>query len=296
MDKQVVLTRVTALLACHNRRPMTLKAVESALRTAVVAGVELDFIVYDDGSTDGTADALANAHPLSLEILPGDGTAFWAKSMAAAEARALARTMPVDYLLWLNDDVDLREDALKTLLEVATARPGAIVVGAMLEPDGSSTSYSGYVRAGHNPLRLDMVEPDGSPQPIHALHGNCVLVPVALATALGGIDGGFSHGWADVDYGLRATAQKVPILLAPRPVGWCSANRWQFSGRTILEEWRSYRSRKGAGNLESLRRILQRHSRHCWVIYVGQSYTLWWLRAFPRSARRMLRSGRSGAL
>lgn len=277
---------VAVLMAIHNRRDLTLRAVERCMLAAGVADVRVHFYIFDDGSTDGSADHLRQRFGDTVSLLDGDGTAYWAKGMSEAEAVARHHS-EADFLLWLNDDVSLYDDALKILTEAIRREPETVVVGAMRQPGTRQISYSGYKRRSKlHPLRLAMVETLDNDLSIDTLHGNCVLVPVHLARKLGGIDGSFSHGWADIDYGLRATSMGISIQLAPQAVGECEPNRVRFSGSDLLQEWKSYTGVKGAGNFSSLRRILKRHAGRHWPLLVLVSYANWWLRAIPRSLRR----------
>ena len=111
--------------------------------------------------------------------------------MALAEQTALSADP--DYLLWLNDDVTLDEDAIAKLLETERAnRPGrCIVVGAVRDPSSGEVSYSGVQRRDFHPLRVDIVEPDSKPKTVQMFHGNVVLVSRAASRLVGPIDGRF---------------------------------------------------------------------------------------------------------
>ena len=75
------LPTVTAILACHNRRAKTLACLEAL--ASQTAPCRLRIVLFDDGSTDGTAAAVRRAHP-QVDILPGTGDAYWAGGMRDA--------------------------------------------------------------------------------------------------------------------------------------------------------------------------------------------------------------------
>ncbi len=265
------------LIACHNRRELTVRAIRQASAAALVAGLNPHFVVFDDGSSDGTSDAL-NSLDADITVLRGDGSAYWARSMAEAEHAALQHgaLRSDDLLLWLNDDVELDDHALRTLLD-ARSDGTAVVVGAMRHPGSAEITYSGLCRAGAHPLRFRRVTPVGEPTRVDTFNGNCVLVPVGVARLLGGIDGGFSHSLADIDYGLRCNKAGTPVLLASRSVGACARNPAP-PPTSALKAWAAFTGAKGGGNYRSLRRILQRSSRSTWWAFIGGTYGLWWLR------------------
>lgn len=265
---------VHLLLACHNRRSMTIRAIQDAAGSASAAGLNARFVLYDDGSTDGTADAVRDLE-LPVTVVSGDGTAFWAKSMSVAERRALTEATDEDWLVWLNDDVYLDRDAFTRL--VSRLIGDMILVGAMRDPDSGDVSYSGFRRVGWHPLGFTIVEPGDQLQPIDAFNGNLVCVPVPVARTLGGIDGEFSHAWADIDYGLRAREAGVPVLLAPGTYGTCPRNVPNHSG-SILARWRRHRCRKGGGEPASIERLIRRHEPAKWPWAQWASVALWWIR------------------
>ena len=152
--------------------------------------------------------------------LRGDGSLFWAKAMAIAERRAVERRP--DYLLWLNDDVVLQQDALGTLITAMGGNARRIVVGTVVDPVSGDVTYGGFDRVDWHPLRYRHVAPtDGVPRPVTTISGNVVLVPRCVYSDVGGIDGGFSHGRADWDYGLRAKRLGIEPVVTGRPVGTC---------------------------------------------------------------------------
>jgi GT2 family glycosyltransferase len=270
---------VSVIIACYNRMELTVRSIELAQAAADFASVDIAFTVYDDGSTDGTAKALA-LMPQEITVLNGPGNAYWAKSMAAAEKFVLSRDLDLqtDLLIWLNDDVMLDIDAIRGLVQVASeASFKSVVVGAVRDPHSGEVSYSGMRRKGLHPLSYQVVPPLKRVQEIDTFNGNLVVVPVSLARALGGIDGKFSHGLADIDYGLRSRRAGVPVLLASGTYGTCSRNPTPIRGR-LLDDWRGFLGPKGGGNFASLRRILMKSDPTTWPLAIAASYLLWWLR------------------
>lgn len=268
------MVKLHVVLACHNRRDVTVRAISTFAHGATVAGADADFIVFDDGSADGTAEALA-ALELPVSRIMGDGSAFWARGMAEAEKHVLS-AHPDGYVVWLNDDVELDGDALEVALAAAAAVPSAVLVGAMRAPGTGQLTYSGLRRAGFHPLNFAPVTPDGRLQPVETFNGNLVLVPVEVARKLGGIDGLFAHAYADIDYGVRARDAGFEVLLLPRVVGSCARNPVQSQAR-ILDDWRAFVDVK-AGDYQSMKRILRKWHARTWLGYIALTYLLWWIR------------------
>lgn len=278
---------VYAILASYNRRELTVRVIEQLLSQPRPSGINIHVVLFDDGSTDGTAAAVRSRFP-DVEILHGSGDAFWAKSMASAESHVLQSSDlgNDDFLLWINDDVELERDALFRALSASARTPGAVIVGAMREPGSQVVSYSGMRRSGRHPLRYTKVVPTSADQAVDSMNGNFALVPAISALAVGGIDGNFSHAWADIDYGYRCIDAGVPVILAPGFFGECATNP-VGKVSALGAEWKRFIGQKGGGNPSSLKRILKRHAGRKWIIYFAATYLLWWPRAVrARFARK----------
>ena len=211
---------VVAMLTSFNRRSMTVDCIDALLRQKSDVS-RLDIVLVDDGSTDGTAAAIAKRFP-SVEIVPGGGL-YWARGMARAES--VAATLRPDYFLWVNDDAALGSHAIASLISCAESegRP-TIVVGSVVDPETSSITYGGLKIRSRMPLRLELVGPVPAKQFVDTFNGNLVLVPAAAARTLVGIDSSFGHHYADWDYGLRASKLGIPIVVAPGILGTTARN------------------------------------------------------------------------
>lgn len=280
--------RFFVIMACHNRRDLTVRSISRAQAAADIASIDVSFTVFDDGSSDGTAQALRDVSGSAIQTITGDGSAFWARSMATAESQVLGK-MPDDenaFVVWLNDDVLLDIEAFRTIRPTLERNANAVVVGAMRETTAAEVSYSGMRRAGFHPLHFAMVQPADQPQEVDTFNGNLVVVPLLVARRLGGIDGGYSHGLADIDYGLRCGRANIRILLAPGTYGICPRNPAIPRGGT-REDWLAFTGAKGGGNFLSLKRVLRKSHGRAWLAFIALTYSTWWVRrAFSIGANR----------
>lgn len=270
---------LAVIVACFNRAEMTVRAVRQVLESASRAGVQTHVYVLNDGSTDQTSAGLASIGDKVVEI-QGPGNYYWAHSMAEAEKIALREVTPDGHLLWLNDDVDLRADAIERALQEASQDPTAVYVGMTTDPiDPSVVSYAAFQWRGPHPLKFRQVTSNN--HNINAFNGNFVLVPTQIALKLGGIDGGYSHALADIDYGQRLTRVGTAIKLVEQPIGSCPRNASATDG--IKRQWQEFVGPKGGGNYESLSRYLRKFRPHSWVAWVVVTYAQWWRRALTNA-------------
>lgn len=265
--------RVVALLTCHNRRDLTVRCLRSYFSQNLDRrGIALEAVVVDDGSVDGTAEAVRERFA-AARVLAGDGTLFWARGMRAAEAEAL-REAP-DFLLWLNDDVWLDPTAVERLLETAAACGDAVVVGALRDPDSGSLTYSGVVLSRWHPLRVRLVHPGDRPVEADTFNGNVVLVPRAVYERVGPIDVGFTHGQADFDYGLRARELGFRVVVAPGSVGRCrrggTAGTFYDASLPLRRRWELMQSPTGLP-MKTHARYLRRHGGRLWPLFWAAPY------------------------
>jgi GT2 family glycosyltransferase len=218
---------LAVLMACHNRRELTLASLRSLFGQRH-ADVDVSVFLVDDGSTDRTAEAVTEEFP-KVKIIPGNGRLYWSGGMRLAFDIAIGQEF--QFHLWLNDDVVLSNDAIGNLLStydklMAECCTPIIVVGAVRDPVTGSTTYSGLRRGPlWHPLRFGLVEPAEVPIPCDTMHGNVVLIPRDVFQRLGGIDRSFIQTIGDVDYGLRLKKIHGQVWLASEHVGTCARGR-----------------------------------------------------------------------
>lgn len=210
---------IAVLITCFNRRETTLRCLRALREQSLPAGYSLRVVLTDDGSSDGTGDAVRREFP-EATVLRGDGHQYWVGGTLIAWDAA----RPADFYLWLNDDVVLRPGAIQSLIEVheAAGDPSAIAVGATCDPDRGKTCTGGMHRTSWYDVRV--MEPTDAVQMCDSINGNIVLVPRAAEERIGVLDSAYTHFFADGDYGLRARRHGVPVLLAPGHLGECKLN------------------------------------------------------------------------
>lgn len=285
------IPRIAVLMTCHNRRALTLGCLETLRGQAWFR--EDDLFLVDDGSSDGTGDAVRAVMP-GANVIRGDGSLFWNGGMRKAWAHAVTSAQDHDFYLWLNDDVRLNHNAVAMLVgdaDSVVTRGGAVIVAAATNEPGQDTiTYGGHRRPDpKRPLRLSLVAPAGQPVPIDSISGNIVLVSAEAQRKVGNIAADFVHIYGDIDYAFRARHLGVPVVLASHVGGTCGANspvgssldeamgtwarlkkRWAEDRKLHAQDWRRFVRLHGRGPLDVvlhrvspyLRIILNRPNRH----------------------------------
>jgi GT2 family glycosyltransferase len=265
--------RIAVILTCFNRRQKTVECIDSVLAQSAFARVAIDFFITDDGSQDGTGDAVTRRHR-GIRLLKGDGTLFWNGGMRLAWGEALKEKY--DFFLWLNDDTFLYPETLQRMLDTHASclqrgeKPG-IVVGSTHDETGQ-TSYGGELQKSRlRPLTLVKLDPKGEVQPCDTFNGNCVLISWQAAQVLGNLDAGFVHAMGDTDYGLRAKQAGIPMWVMPYYAGRCVNDGGiygSFSDRSLplALRLRKILAPKGLP-WRSWLVVCRRHAGYLWPVY-----------------------------
>lgn len=229
------MIRTAVLLTVYNRREVTLNGLRTLYKAIETLGDGYIFDVYmtDDGSTDGTGEAVSKEFP-NVKITKGDGTLFWGGGMRKAWQSAIDSNIKYDYYMWYNDDSLLYENALQLIMN--TNDKSDIYVGAFCDNRGVP-SYGGKKRGKR-------VTPNGEWQEIELMNGNLVLIPRCVYESVGMIDKNFIHGEGDFDYGLRARRNGYKVLLSKCFIGIAERHdeiipKYCSRDKTFVERWKT---------------------------------------------------------
>ena len=270
------MERIAVLMTCHNRIAKTLGCLNALYGCSLPPETSIEVFLVDDGSTDGTSEAVHEGYPI-VRIIRADGSLFWNRGMAMAFD--IASPEGFDYYLWLNDDTMLFQDAILHLIEVSRSAGNgpAIAVGAISDPITGDFAYGGARKIGGRwrPFLCSYVEPNGLAQRVDVMNGNVVLLPGAVAAVVGNIDRRFEHAMGDTDYALRAARLGIELFLTPGYVGSCLRNSnvgtHKDKGLSRPERLRQVFSRKGLP-LQSWWLFCRRHGGFIWPVHFIRGY------------------------
>lgn len=273
---------IAVLLTCFNRKEKTLSCLNSFIEANKPHGYIFEIYLVDDGSTDGTSEAVKDVFP-EVNIFKGTGNLFWAGGMRLAWRNAL-EYKEYDAFLLLNDDVVLFNDFLDNLIEtdkhaLIKYKRSGIYSGATIDNVTNKTTYGGYkIKTNHFVVRSQLLTPKEIPQECELTNANILWISKGTVDAIGIFDERYTHGIADFDYSMRAIRKGIPVYLAPNFGGVCLHDHgkpWKTSDVPLKKRIAYLKSPKGIAYKEYLFYI-RRH----FPLYLPYSFMMLWLKTF----------------
>lgn len=251
------------IIPVHNRRDLTLACLRRLRANGDLARHSV--LLIDDGSTDGTGEAVAAEFPGVL-VQRGDGNLWWTGAMALGMAEAFGRGAQA--VVWLNDDC-LPEPGAIDRLVAALAQAADVAGPTCLREDGGrdASGFSG---------RHQVSARAGESRPVEGLSGYCVAISRRAWEKVGAPDARrFPHYYGDTAYTLQASRAGLRVLLlgdavvqlrdytppaATFPAGatWSQVFRDKKSRFRLPTQWHYLRLKYGAvrGSVLALGRTL----------------------------------------
>lgn len=232
------LDRVVAVIPVHNRKEETISCLHQ-LQLIDKHGMELTIIVVDDGSTDGTSEAVTALYP-DVIVLHGDGSLWWSGSVNKGVKYALRHDC--DWVLFLNDDIQVKPDFLIQLLKTAKSYQDAIVCGVILDINNKNNiisagryakgflgyDYSGFL-CGADVSLLPEKEYESDVE-----SGYAMIVPVNVFRDVGFFDSKrFPHHMGDMDFVLRARRKGLKVVINPQAVIYTEIGKNYFHNQIV---------------------------------------------------------------
>lgn len=139
---ECLLPDLSVVVVTHNGCEKALDTLSSGL--AATGPAQVEWIVVDSGSTDGTPEAIESAYP-RVQLVKGENRGFAAGNNIGIR-RARGR-----YVLLLNPDVEIACGTLADLVEAMDRRPEVGLASVIQRASDGSLQYS--IRRFPSPLR-----------------------------------------------------------------------------------------------------------------------------------------------
>ncbi len=209
-----------------NRREETLQCLRSLSRSDMT-GIKSHVIIVDDGSTDGTAEAVRSEFP-EVEIYAGNGD-LWYTAGTNRGLEAALKHDP-DYILAINNDSIFDEKCIRKMVECAEANPRSVIGSLLLNWDLPHQLFQVSPRwelwnGGMRHWRQQSVwTVPNDPWEVELIVGNCILIPARAVREVGFMDEKRLNHYGDAEYTPRMRRCGWKLLIEPQARVFCKPN------------------------------------------------------------------------
>jgi len=218
--------RISAVVPTLDTRDLTTACVDALLASRLPGGTELEVVVVDDGSRDGTSEALSGRE--GVRVLRNEAPTGYSRAVNRGAAIATG-----DVLVLLNSDTVVAADGLASVLAAFDAEERLGVAGAALTyPDGSpqwsggrepTTTWFLVQSSGVGAIlgrlpgwrRVKPLHPAG-PVEVGWVSGAAVAVRASVWRELGPFETSYRFYGQDLEFCLRARDHGWRVRLLPR--------------------------------------------------------------------------------
>ena len=183
-------------------------------------------VVVDHGSTDGTSEKIATQFPLVI-VITGDESMWWAAATNLGVQYAISNN--ADFVLTLNNDLEVNSDYLNSLLKVYNENKPCLVGSLTVDIKnqdkilfigGTWNKYFAKYKA-HNNIYKSVKNLDTNFEKIESdmLPGRGVLIPIEALQKFGLFDEvNFPHYFADDDFSVRCKYEGFKLIVSIKSV------------------------------------------------------------------------------
>lgn len=224
MNEKII--HVEIVTPVYNRRDLTLQCLKSISRING-ENLRVHTVIVDDGSSDGTSEAIAAQFP-EVEIVKGDGSLFFTEGTNVG-VRAALKHNP-DYVLMINDDQVFDADFLKFMVETAEKYPRSVVGSLLLLWDTPhilfqvSPQWDMWLGCWRHWYHQTVWTIPKKPWEVDLIVGNCVLVPVQAFKEEGLMNSERYPNFGDAEFTPRLKRKGWRLLIEPRARVFCQPN------------------------------------------------------------------------
>lgn len=218
--------KVEVVTPVHNRKDLTLGFLRS-LWSADLSGIDLHVIIVDDGSTDGTGDAVRAQFP-EAEIVTGDGNLWYTAGMNAGLEAAMKHDP--DFVLGVNNDCEFDPAFLQHMLQTAQANDRSVVGAVLVNWDDRRSIFQVAPKwnvwwGGMRHWVKQTIETlPAKAWRVELIVGNCLLIPATAIREVGVMDAKRLPQYGDAEYTPRMRRAGYQLLIDPLARVFCKPN------------------------------------------------------------------------
>ncbi len=238
---------LSVIIINWNTRELVLECMDSVYRTT--EGLDFEVILVDNGSTDGSVDAVRRRFPQAVVVANPENLGFAGACNRGVE-RARGR-----YLAILNSDTVLTPSSLKTLVEFMDANPRvAICAPQLLNMDGTlQNSIANLPTLATELLNKSLLRrlfPERypgkelrieTPVEVESVIGACMVIRKKALDEVGGFDEDYFFFLEETDLCVRMHRNGWKVVFHPgvRVYHLQGASAKRVNTRARVEYWRS---------------------------------------------------------
>jgi GT2 family glycosyltransferase len=212
---------ISVIIVNWNTRDLLLNCIQSVFET--VQGIAFEVWVVDNGSTDGSQQAVKDVFP-QVQLIENTQN----RGFAAANNQAL-KLMTGRYAMLLNSDAALTDGAAQNLLAFMESTPTAgMACGQLLNPDGSLqnsiANFPTLLTLISNETLLRILFPErfpskrrnySGPIPVESGIGACLMIRKTAMDMVGIFDENFFFFFEETDWAYRMRQANWRIFFVP---------------------------------------------------------------------------------
>ncbi|HTP42250.1 MAG TPA: glycosyltransferase family 2 protein [Nitrospiria bacterium] len=181
---------------------------------------EFKIVLMDDGSTDGTAAAVALTFP-NVTVLRGNGRLWWTGAIVCAVTHILREAKEGDFILLLNSDLTIDPDYVGQLVEASRAHGRCLVGSTNVDADNPRSMHAGVWMDDRLRLTVNsdeaVIRGGGIDDQVDVLPGRGTLIPVEVFNTIGGFNARIlPHYGADYEFSIRARRAGFRLIVSHR--------------------------------------------------------------------------------
>ncbi|MCW4015779.1 MAG: glycosyltransferase family 2 protein [Candidatus Bathyarchaeota archaeon] len=218
---------VSVIIVTYNKKKVLQSCIESVLN---ISYSNYKIVVVDNNSTDGTA-SMVNSHFPSVVLLETSQNLGYTGGNNVGIHYALEK-LQSDYILILNDDMDVDPSFLNELVAASETDPKIGITSPRLfffeKPDSLYTKYGNYnfyLGVGYTPL-INIRKPEE----VNLIPGACILIKKSVIQKIGLMDTKFFLYFDEADLCHRVRVAGYKILHVPSAKTYHKVS-YSFSGR-----------------------------------------------------------------